>query len=123
MGPPPPLQASVYDILEVAPPDKRVSRGVQRLTILLVFLNTMALILSFTDVFKRPRSPYRPLSATWTSGSTGTDISCRDSVGKRSLHRLIDFAASERESYQKGCRKQQGWKPAKSRSFLQRFGS
>ena len=52
MGPPLSLKASVYDILEVAPPDNRVSRCVQRLTILLVFLNTMALILSFTDVFK-----------------------------------------------------------------------
>ena len=52
MGPPLSLRASVYDILEVAPPDNRVSHGVQRLTILLVFLNTMALILSFIDVFK-----------------------------------------------------------------------
>ena len=43
-------------------------------------------------------------------------------ISKRPLHRLIDFAASELESYQKGCRKQQGWKPAKSRSFLQCFG-
>jgi hypothetical protein len=49
-------------------------------------------------------------------------MSGRDFIGKRPLHRLIDFAASERESYQKGCRKQQGWKPAKLRSFLQRFG-
>src|SRR5215467_3915104 len=57
-----------------------------------------------------------------TSGSTGTEISGRDLSGKRPLHRLIDFTASELESYQKGCRKQQGWKPAKSRSFLQRFG-
>src|SRR5215813_7427073 len=46
------LKAAVYDILEVTPPDNRVSRYVQRLTILLIFLNTMALILSFTDVFK-----------------------------------------------------------------------
>src|SRR5499426_2014485 len=52
MGPPLSLKASVYDILEVAPPDNRVSRCVQRLTILLIFLNTIALILSFTDVFK-----------------------------------------------------------------------
>src|SRR5262249_9776447 len=59
---------------------------------------------------------------TGTSGSTGTEISGRDLSGKRPLHRLIDFTASELESYQKGCRKQQGWKPAKSRSFLQRFG-
>src|SRR4029453_380429 len=56
-----------------------------------------------------------------TSGSTGTEISGRDLIGERPLHRLIDFAASELESYQKGCRKQQGWKPAKSRSFLQCF--
>jgi hypothetical protein len=59
---------------------------------------------------------------TWTSGSTGTEISGRDLSGKRPLHRLIDFTAFELESYQKGCRKQQGWRPAKSRSFLQRFG-
>jgi hypothetical protein len=52
MGPPLSLKASVYDILEVAPPDNRLSHCVQRLTILLVFLNMMALILSFTDVFK-----------------------------------------------------------------------
>src|SRR4029434_10761537 len=57
-----------------------------------------------------------------TSGSTGIEISGRDLIGKRPLHRLIDFAASELENYQKGCRKLQGWKPAKSRSFLQRFG-
>src|SRR5215467_5608101 len=57
-----------------------------------------------------------------TSGSTGTEMSGRDLSGKRPLHRLIDFTASELESYQKGCRKQQGWRPAKSRSFLQRFG-
>jgi len=62
------------------------------------------------------------IESIWTFSSTGTEISGRDSVGKRPLHRLIDFAASERESYQKGCQKQQGWKPAKSRSFLQRFG-
>jgi hypothetical protein len=58
-----------------------------------------------------------------TSGSTGTEMSGRDLIDKRPLHRLIDFAASELESYQKGCRKQQGWKPPKSRSFLQRFWS
>jgi hypothetical protein len=40
-----------------------------------------------------------------TSGSTGTEISGRALIGKRPLHRLIDFAASEVESYQKGCRK------------------
>jgi transposase len=44
----------------------------------------------------------------WTSGSTGTEISGRDSIGKRPLHRLIDFAASELESYQKGYRKSAG---------------
>jgi len=49
-------------------------------------------------------------------------MSGRGLIGKRPLHRLIDFAASELESYQKGCRKQQGWKPAKSRPFLERFG-
>jgi hypothetical protein len=48
--------------------------------------------------------------------------SLSDSNFPEVAHRLIDFAASELESYQKGCRKQQGWKPAKSRSFLQRFG-
>jgi hypothetical protein len=61
-------------------------------------------------------------SAPRTSGSTGTEMSGRDLNSKRPLHRLIDFTASELESYQKGCRKQQGWKPAKSRPFLQRFG-
>src|SRR4030095_9026053 len=49
-------------------------------------------------------------------------MSGRDLSSKRPLHRLIDFTASELESYQKGCRKQQGWRPAKSKSFLQRFG-
>ena len=48
-------------------------------------------------------------------------MSGRDLINERPQHRLIDFAASKLESYQKGCRKQQGWKPAKSRSFLQRF--
>jgi hypothetical protein len=66
--------------------------------------------------------PWRKIGRSWTSGSTGTEISGRDLIGKRPLHRLIDFAASELESYQKGCRKRQGWKPAKSKSFLQRFG-
>jgi hypothetical protein len=56
-----------------------------------------------------------------TSGSTGTEISGRGLMGKRHLHKLIDFAASKFESYQKGCRKQQSWKPAKSRFFLQDF--
>jgi len=50
------------------------------------------------------RMPDRPI---WTSSSTGTEISGRDFIGKRPLHRPIDFAASELESYQKGCRKQQ----------------
>src|SRR5215468_9429964 len=49
-------------------------------------------------------------------------MSGRDLIGKRPLHRLIDFVASELKSYQKGCQKQQGWKPAKSRAFLWRFG-
>ena len=57
-----------------------------------------------------------------TSGSTGTEMSGRDLSGKRPLYRLIDFTASELESYQKGCRKQQDWRPAKSRAFFQRFG-
>ena len=34
--------------------------------------------------------------------STGTAMGGRDSIGKRPLHRLIDFAASELERYQKG---------------------
>jgi hypothetical protein len=68
------------------------------------------------------RLPSFRVLPTWTSGSTGIEISGRDLIGKRPLHRLIDFAASELENYQKGCRKLQGWKPAKSRSFLQRFG-
>src|SRR5215468_1845290 len=42
---------ALYEILEVAPPDNRVSRGMQRWTMLLVLLNTMALILSFSDFF------------------------------------------------------------------------
>src|SRR5262249_45060369 len=50
----------------------------------------------------------RILEPSWTSGSTGTENSGRDLIGRRPLHRLIDFAASELESYQKGCRKQQG---------------
>ena len=45
----------------------------------------------------------------WTSGSTGTEMSGRDLVGKQPLHRLIDFAASELESYQKWCRKLQDY--------------
>jgi hypothetical protein len=44
----------------------------------------------------------------WTSSSTGTEMSGVDLIGKRPLHKLIDFAASELESYQKGSRKQQG---------------
>src|SRR5262245_21686051 len=73
-------------------------------------------ILSITSGLRFLGDPSR------TSGSTGTEISGSDILGKRPLHRLIDIAASELESYQKGCRKLQGWKPAKSRSFLQRFG-
>ena len=49
-------------------------------------------------------------------------MSGRDLIGKRTLHRLVDVAASELESYQKGCQEQQGRKPVKSRSFVQRFG-
>ena len=45
------LTTSIYEILEVAPPDNRISRFIQRFTVLLVFLNTMALILSYIDVF------------------------------------------------------------------------
>jgi hypothetical protein len=41
-----------------------------------------------------------------TSSSIETEMSGRGWVGKRPLLRLIDFAASERESYQKGCWKQ-----------------
>jgi hypothetical protein len=67
-----------------------------------------------TSVNSYSRSP----SPTRTSGSTGTEISGRGLIGKRPLHRLIDFVASELKSYQKGCQKQQSWKPAKSRSFL-----
>src|SRR5438093_10742244 len=37
-------------------------------------------------------------------------------------HGPIDFSALYRGSDQKGCRKQEGWKPVKSRSFLHRFG-
>src|SRR5262245_51715071 len=58
---------------------------------------------------------------TWWSGSL-MGFHTKRLSGKRPLHRLIDFTASELESYQKGCRKQQDWRPAKSRSFLQRFG-
>src|SRR5688500_1447907 len=65
-----------------------------------------------------PYGVHPTLIAHWTSGSTGTEISGRDLSGKRPLHRLIDFTASELESNQKGCRKQQDWRPAKSRSFL-----
>ena len=54
----------------------------------------------------KPKNPHS--IAFRTSGSTGTEMSGRDLNSKRPLHRLIDFAASELESYQKGCRKQQG---------------
>ena len=37
-------------------------------------------------------------------------------------HGLIDFSGFCGGSDQKGDQKQEGWKPAKSRSFLQRFG-
>jgi hypothetical protein len=67
-------------------------------------------------------APYALVSPFRTSGSTGTEMSGRDSIGKRPLHRLIDFAASELESYQKGCRKQEGLKPIKSRPFSSHFG-
>src|SRR5262245_22839747 len=67
-------------------------------------------------------SPTKSTHATWTSGSPGTALSGRDSVGTRPRHRLIDFTASECKSSQTGCRKQQGWKPAQSKSFLQCFG-
>lgn len=46
------MKSTVYEILEVAPPDNRVSHFIQSFTILLVFLNTLALILSFLDFFK-----------------------------------------------------------------------
>ncbi|MGH8552061.1 MAG: hypothetical protein ACRERS_02090, partial [Methylococcales bacterium] len=49
---PPSLKSAVYEILEVASPDNRVSHRVQSCTMLLVFLNTLALILSFLDFFK-----------------------------------------------------------------------
>ena len=50
------------------------------------------------------------------SGSTGTEMSARDAVGKQPLHRLIDFAASKLESYQKGCRKSSRLRLEKSKS-------
>ena len=49
-------------------------------------------------------------------------MSGRGLSGTHPLPRLIDFAASELASYQKGCQKQQGWKAAKARPFLQRCG-
>jgi len=42
-------------------------------------------------------------------------MSGRDSIGKRPLHRLIDFAASELESYQKGGQKSAGLRLEKSK--------
>jgi len=37
-------------------------------------------------------------------------------------HGLIDLPALYRGSDQKGCRKQEGWKPVKSRPFFLNFG-
>ncbi|ETX00678.1 MAG: hypothetical protein ETSY2_38655 [Candidatus Entotheonella gemina] len=42
----------IYYILEVSPPDHKVSRFIRRTTLLLVGLNTLALLLSFLDVSK-----------------------------------------------------------------------
>ena len=46
------LQRAVYEILEIAPPDHRLSRCIQYATIWLVCLNTLALLLSCVDVFR-----------------------------------------------------------------------
>ena len=46
------FKAIIYYILEVSPPDHKVSRFIRRTTILLVGLNTLALALSFFDVSK-----------------------------------------------------------------------
>jgi hypothetical protein len=42
-------------------------------------------------------------------------MSRRDTLGKRPLHRLIDFATSQRESYHKGGRKAAGLRLEKSK--------
>jgi hypothetical protein len=44
-------------------------------------------------------------------------MSGRDLVGKQPLHRLIDFAASELESYQKGCRELARLRLEKSKTY------
>lgn len=46
------IKAIIYHILEVSPPDHKVSRFIRRMTILLVGFNTLALLLSFLDVSK-----------------------------------------------------------------------
>ncbi len=55
------LKASIYEALEIAPPTNRISRMVRRGTILLVGLNTLALLLSFVDDFR----PNQPLLQGW----------------------------------------------------------
>ena len=50
-------------------------------------------------------------------------MSGRDLIGKRPLHRLIDFAASELESYQKGCRKSAGLMPIQIKGLPSPFWS
>jgi hypothetical protein len=96
--------------------------GVPRLARLVRLPAVVGLLLSGVVIGPHVLGIFGEQRPIGTSGSTGTEISGRDLISKRSLHRLIDFAASELESYQKGCRKQQGWEPAKSRAFLQRFG-
>ncbi|ETW96735.1 MAG: hypothetical protein ETSY1_25385 [Candidatus Entotheonella factor] len=46
------FRAIIYHILEVSPPDHKVSRFIRRTTLWLVGLNTLALLLSFVDVSK-----------------------------------------------------------------------
>ncbi len=50
MAPPIDLKTEIYQILETAPSDHRISRLVRRVTILLVCLNTLALMLSYVHV-------------------------------------------------------------------------
>src|SRR6266850_1904086 len=51
---------------------------------------------AIAEAVTRPPMRFVPIkdvgSRTWTSGSTGTEISGRDLIGKRPLHRLIDWS-------------------------------
>jgi hypothetical protein len=123
---------SVLILNRLKPKDSSVGESVQVPSLmprLATHVHTSSTTIVVSQGAESPIDPsvawgYPCLVGVWfrTSGSTGTEMSGRDLNSKRPLHRRIDFTASELESYQKGCRKQQGWMPVKSRSFLQRFG-